>query len=256
MAGDHQRIYPASRSAAEGEQRPPFAVSPATGVPGHEPACGQKEGPLMSAAALTGHDQQDCSETAADVRLAIADGLTAHDLDVLDPAAEGSQYLKVTNARGALCEIMISEHGSATWEYHPFGGEPGPAQVTAMVLELLGAGNGEHLDASSKQRPGLTLTGIVGKALTERGMRVRLAEAGRDEDLSEMYAEIVVINPARPDRGTAQASDDGMIRWECRFTDPARSTRGIDPAAIAGTIARALSAAMGRTTGRAGGVHR
>jgi len=141
---------------------------------------------------------------------------------------------------------MISEHGSVTWEYHPFSGGPGPAQVTAMVLELLGVGNGQDRGASSNRWPGLALTGIVGQALTERGMRVRLAEAGRDEDLSEMYAEIVVINPARPDRGTAQASDDGMIRWECRLTDPARSTREIDPAEIAGTIARALSAAMGR----------
>jgi len=197
----------------------------------------------MSAAARTGHDQRACTQTAADVRLAVADGLTAHDLDVLDPAGEGSQYLKVTNARGALCEIMISEHGSATWEYHPFSGEPGPAQITAMVLELLGAGNDEDRDASPNRLPGLTLTGIAGQALTERGMRVQLAEAGRDDDLSELYAEIVVSNPARPDRGTARASEDGMIRWECRLSDPATSTRGIDPGEIAGTIARALTGA-------------
>jgi len=197
----------------------------------------------MSAAALTGHDQRACSETAADARLAVADGLTAHDLDVLDPAGEGSQYLKVTSARNALCEIMISEHGSVTWEYHPFSGGPGPAQITAMVLELLGAGNGEDRGASPNRWPGLTLTGIVGQALTERGMRVQLAEASRDEDLSELYAEITVINPARPDRGSARASDDGMIQWECRLSDPARTTRGIDPGEIAGTIARALTGA-------------
>ncbi len=200
----------------------------------------------MSAAALTGRDQRAFTETAADVRLAIADGLTAHDLDVLDPAGEGSQYLKVTNARGALCEIMISEDGSVTWEYRPFSGGPGPAQITAMILELLGAGPDEDRGASSNQRPCPTLTGIVGQALTERGMRVQLAEAGRDEDLSELYAEIVVINPARPDRGTARASEDGMIWWECRLSDPARSTRGIDPGEIAGTIARALTAGKGQ----------
>jgi hypothetical protein len=88
---------------------------------------------------LIGQNQRVYGETAADARLAIADGLTAHDLDVLDPAGEGSQYLKVTNVRNALCGIMISEHGSVTWEYRLFSGRPRPAQITGMTLELLGA---------------------------------------------------------------------------------------------------------------------
>src|SRR6266487_4342903 len=197
----------------------------------------------MSAAVLTGQDERACGNTAGDVRLAVADGLTAHEFDVLDPAGEGSQYLKVTNARNALCEIMISEHGSVSWEYRPFSGGPSSAQITGMVLDLLGAEDREDWDASLSRGPGLTLTGIVGRALRERGMRVWPAEADRDDRIGELCAEIVVINPARPDRGNARVGDDGMIRWECHLNGPAAaaSAQGIEPSEIAGTIARALN---------------
>lgn len=194
----------------------------------------------MSAAVLTGQDQSTRHQTAVDIRLAIADGLTAHDLDVLDPAGEGSQYLKVTNAHNALCEILISESGSVTWEYRPFTGTTGAAQITNMVLELLGAIGSENRSGSSRQGTGPTLTSIVGPALGGCGMRIQVAEAGRDDDHGGPWAEIVVINPARPDRGTARVGDDGMIRWECHLSDPAASIRGLSPDEIAGTSARAL----------------
>jgi hypothetical protein len=201
----------------------------------------------MTATVLTGQDKQARDDTMADVRLAIADGLTAHDLDVIDPAGDGSQYLKVTNARNALCEIMINGNGSVSWEYRSFTGTPGPAQITGMVLELISAGDDiERRHAPLSRKPALTLTDIVGWILRERGMHVRLAEPGRADDIGELPAEIAVTNPARPDRGTARVSDGGMILWQCHLRDPAASTPGIDPREIAGTIARALIGAEGR----------
>jgi len=112
-----------------------------------------------------------------------------------------------------------------------------------MLLDLSGQRRRGGVPLS--RGPGLPLTGSVGRALSRRGLRVHLAEAGRGEDLSELCAEIMVINPARPDRGSARVADDGMIRWECRLSDPAVSTQGIGPSEIAGTIARALNRPQG-----------
>jgi hypothetical protein len=201
----------------------------------------------MTATTLTGQDKLTCDNTMDGIRLVVADGLTAHDLDVIDPAGNGSQYLQVTNARNALCEIMINGNGSVSWEYRSFTGTPGPAQITGMVLELISAGDGiEHRHAPLSRKPALTLTDIVGWMLRERGMHVRLAEPGWADDIGELPAEIAVTNAARPGRGAARVSDDGMIRWECRLRDPAAGTPGIDPREIAATIARALVCAEGR----------
>ena len=63
---------------------------------------------------LTGQDEQASDGAAAGAVLAVTDGLNAHDFEVLDPAFEGCHYLKVTNARNALSEIMISDKGHAS----------------------------------------------------------------------------------------------------------------------------------------------
>lgn len=113
--------------------------SSSQGFPGRPTlSCRLRGGQLITECFCVSSDQDTGESLAYDRDLGLR--LTAHDLDVLDPAGEGSQYLKVTNAPNALCEIMISEHGSVTWEYRPFGGGPGPARITAMVLDLLGVG--------------------------------------------------------------------------------------------------------------------
>jgi hypothetical protein len=201
----------------------------------------------MLTAVLAEQEERTSGGTAADAMLAVADGLAAHDFDVLDPAWEGSRYLKVTNARNALSEIIISEHGLVSWEYRPFnGGAPAPVQVTDMVMDVLGANGDKYRCACPWQPPGLTLKSTVGRALREYGMQVHLAEMDRDDDFGELLADIMVFNPVRRDRGWARVGDDGMIRWECRLRDPTAGSKGIDPDELAGAIARALVRAAGQ----------
>ena len=45
---------------------------------------------------------------------AVADRLTDHGLDILGPEWEKTHGFKITNARGALCEVTIAENGLAT----------------------------------------------------------------------------------------------------------------------------------------------
>jgi hypothetical protein len=190
---------------------------------------------------LARQDEQASDGMAADAVLAVADGLTGHDFDVLEPASDGSRYLQVTNARNALSEITISENGRANWEYRPFcGSAPGPVQVMYMVMDVLGGNGDECRRACPRRPPNLTLKSIVGRVLRECGMQVRVAEMSRDDDFAELHAEIMVANPARPGRGFARVGDDGMIRWECRLGDPAAGSERIGPGELAGTIARAL----------------
>lgn len=173
----------------------------------------------------------------------VADGLADEGFDVRDPIAENSQFLKVTNARHAYCEIIISEKDAVSWEYRCFDGGIGPEQITGMVLAILGAGaaSGDH--ASLPLRPASTLKEAVGGALRERGMRVGTWVLDPDES-SEGYAEIRTSNPAKPDRGSVHVSDEGMILWECRVRGLAvGDDHGMSPGEVAQAIAGALQIA-------------
>ena len=170
----------------------------------------------------------------------VADGLTHEGFDVRDPVLEGAHFLKVTNARHAYCEIIISEKGAVTWEYRRFDGRLGPAQITDMAMSILGAGRaGCENVPLTQQQPGQTLKGIVGRALRERGMQVRVKVLNPD-DLCELDAEVCAVNPAMPGRGTARVNDQGMVRWDCRLSTPAAPNQGIAPDELVKTIADAL----------------
>lgn len=38
-----------------------------------------------------------------------------------------------------------------------------------------------------------------------------------DRECYDVTAEVVVTNPARPERGMVRIADDGTIRWECDY---------------------------------------
>jgi hypothetical protein len=192
-------------------------------------------------AAIAQDGQRACNQAAFAVMTAVADRLTDHDLDILGPAWEKTHGFKVTNVRGALCEVTVSETCSVSWEYRPFrGARADPAPVMAMVLELLGARSTEHRGTPPGRYLGLSLKGAVGVALRERGLHARLGQVRRDEPACEVHADVEVANPARPDRGTAWVTDEAAVLWECRFSDPARGLQGLAPADIATAIAQAL----------------
>jgi hypothetical protein len=195
----------------------------------------------MSTAVIAQENERACEVTAVMVMNAVADGLADHGLDVLGPAWEETHCFKITNVLGALCEVVIGENGWVCWEYRQVHGyRADPTQVTAMVLEFLGASGAEHRGTPPGRNTGLTLKGAVGLALRERGMQARLGRVARDESACEVYAEVEVTNPARHDRGRVWVTDEGVVRWECRFSDPARDIQGIDPEEISATIARSF----------------
>lgn len=180
--------------------------------------------------------------------LAVADGLTDQGLDVRDPACEKAHILKITSARSLLCEIIISQSGLVTWEYLPLTGSGAdPAQVTKMIMSALGTDGADYSGVPPRQCPGLTLKGTVGRELRERGMQVRLSVIAPDDVLCEVYSDIEVMNPEKRSRGRVLFDDDGVIRWECRISESAAGSQGIEPGEIAGTIARVLALGQGQS---------
>jgi hypothetical protein len=171
----------------------------------------------------------------------IAEELRGLDLNIFNPEWDQTHFLKIENLYGALCEITIDASGRVAWEYRQVHGyHSGPAELAGMVLELLGGSSSEAPATSPGRHAGLTLGAAAGMALRACGMKVRLGTVGRNESMLGVYADVEVTNPARPDRGRVQVSDDGVIRWECRFSDPARDAKGIEPGEIARTLARSL----------------
>jgi len=194
----------------------------------------------MSTAAIAQENENGCAPAAVTIMHAVADGLTEHGLDIRGPAWEETHVFKVTNVLGALCEISVSESGSVILEYRPvWDSRADPECITAMVLELLGAGVRQGARPAGGYR-GRTLMGTVGTAARQRGMNARLRHVGQDDSSCEVYAEVEVTNPARPDLGTACVTDDNAVLWECHFSAAAQGFRGIGSQEIAETIARSL----------------
>jgi hypothetical protein len=196
---------------------------------------------LMSAVNTTQENEQSDGKAAIIAMHAVADGLSDHGFDILGPEWEATHHFKVTNVLGALCEVTISRNGSVSWEYRQIHGcRADPSHVTSMVLALLGAGRTEHHGTRPSLYTGLTLKGAVGLAMRERGLHARLGCVMPDEVACEVYAEVEVTNPRQSDRGKVWVSDDGVVRWEFRLSDPTQGITGMDPEEISKTIASSL----------------
>jgi len=196
----------------------------------------------MSAVVIDQGNERACGEAAVMVMNAVADGLAGHGLDILGPAWEETHHFKVTNVQGALCEVIVGENGSVSWEYRQVHGyRADPAHVTAMVLGFLGAGGTEHHGTLPGRFTGLTLKGAVGLAARERGMRARLGRVARDEAACEISAEVEVTNPARGNRGKVWVTDEGAVCWEYR---PPRLAYAALTLGIAATLAANVAAGL------------
>jgi len=178
--------------------------------------------------------------TAAAALLAIADELTATGYSAQSPIWDGSAYLKITNAKGALCDLTITSNGTLTWDYRTHHGKHiHPDQITGIVLDLLSPGTSRPPGAAPTRHAATSLKSAAGQALAARGLRVTLQLLDQDHDLYEIYAVIQVTNPADPARGTVRVTDDGDLTWHCTT----RQAGGITPADIAATLTRALTQA-------------
>src|SRR5215467_11672360 len=186
-----------------------------------------------------GQEGQDAARLAASV---IADELTAHGLDVRGPDWDGSHPLEVTNAPGMLCQVSVSAGGSVEWERRLCEGRHAdPACTAAAVLQMLGGdpGTGPAASRAGGCRCGVSFKGAAGRILAGHGLQVTV-RAYPDQRLFEVYCEIEVTNPARPERGTVAVADDGSVRWRCHARLRPDDAGSLDPAQIAGIIAQAL----------------
>lgn len=171
--------------------------------------------------------------------LAIADHLTGRDFDVRNPEWDGSHLLKVTNARGFWCEVLVSAGGLVEWECRPCdGGLADPARTAEMVRRVLGGNAGDRPAEALPSRLGFT--SIVGRMLANSGMDVSV-QAYQDSIFFEVCSEINVTNPVRPGRGRARVADDGLMVWQCRIKTQPGDDLALDSGEIASTIAQALT---------------
>lgn len=97
--------------------------------------------------------------------------------------------------------------------------------------------NVRELEVPAGQYPGPALKGVVGRALAGNGMTVRVQVSYQDDISYEIYAEIVVTNPAKAGHGKVRVADYASIQWECSLAGPG----GLRPGDIAQTIASALA---------------
>jgi hypothetical protein len=194
----------------------------------------------MSTAAIA-HQTEPRYPDAADVLLhAVADGLGSHGVDIRGPAWEGTHHFTAVNVLGARCEFIIHEDGLMIWDYCPIWDcRKEPAQVTAMVLELLGA-RGAFGAAPTGGYLGRTLMGAVGRAARLCGMSTALSVVGTDHADCEVLAEVQVTNPARPGHGAVYVTSDDAIRWECGLDGSDPGALALTPEEITETIARSL----------------
>jgi hypothetical protein len=169
----------------------------------------------------------------------VAAKLAAHGFDVRGPEWAEGRCLTVINLPGTTCEVTFEDHGFVAWEYWR-GASKGadPDRVAARVVRLL-TDDGADLPRSGTAARNLRagLQGIVGRELEAKGLAVGL-DVYADHVAFEVAAELVVTNPAHPERGQVRVGDEASLLWECGYCGAGR----IDPGAIADTIIAILAA--------------
>jgi len=109
------------------------------------------------------------------------------------------------------------------------------------VLRILGAGAvGTAVIPAPGCRCVVSFKGAAGRILAGHGMNVTV-RAYPDQEFFEVYSDIEVTNPARPERGTVRVADDGSLLWRCRARTVQGDEEALDPAQIACIIAQALT---------------
>lgn len=168
----------------------------------------------------------------------VAEKLAAQGFEVCFPEGPDSRCLTVTNLPGTTCDLTVEDSGAITWDYWRSvrqGADPG--RVAALALRLLTDGSADLPPASAAVVPaGCGLPGIVGRELEAEGMDVHL-DVYADHICFEVAAEIVVANPARPERGRIRVGDEAGLVWETGRSGAHRT----DPGAITGTIIAVLA---------------
>lgn len=144
----------------------------------------------------------------------VARKFTAQGFEVRSPEWDDSRCLTITNLPGTTCDVTVHDSGAVSWEYwraRDKGADPG--RVAALAMRLLTDDNRTPPPVTAPSgTAGDSLQGIVGRQLRAGGMDVSL-DVYTDQVCFEVTAEIVVSNPARPDRGQVRVGGDPGLLW-------------------------------------------
>jgi hypothetical protein len=88
-----------------------------------------------------------------------------------------------------------------------------PDEIARIVVRILGAartGPGEH------EHPyrGLNLKGAIACEMKGHGLTVDMT-VSEDHETYDVFAEVVITNPARPGCGEVRINDTGWVYWHC-----------------------------------------
>jgi hypothetical protein len=176
----------------------------------------------------------DC-HTAATSMNAVAERLTSLGLKVVFPHRPESRRLTVTSTSNLRCDVIIDDdNGAAECAIAPATATTA-AQVAPVVAGMLGTGYPDPGHYAALHR-GMPLAGGVAREMTARGLRADM-DVIEDHESYQVFADVIITNPARPERGRVHIGDDGWICWECDRDD---IPGGND--AFAGIIASFLTA--------------
>jgi hypothetical protein len=140
--------------------------------------------------------------------------LTEHGFDVRVPMHEDDRHLTVIDASSARCEIDVHDDKGIVWEYFPGASDDDKAEETSgVVRRVLDADNTPPAGLGTLRRTD-TLKGTVAREMRARGLKADL-KVYEDREEYDVVVEVVLTNPASPDRGLVRLTDDGVIRWEC-----------------------------------------
>lgn len=174
------------------------------------------------------------SEPGAAMR-AVARKLTAHGFHVRDPEWPEGRRLMVTNLPGTTCDVTVDDGGGVTWEYWRISKGADPDRLAGLVQRLLAPERTARPRPAPSRVATAELQRIVGRALKARGLEVCLDVCADDHEL-EVVADIVVTNPAHPERGRVLVGDEAGLTWESDYYTPAPP----DPLTIADLIITVL----------------
>jgi hypothetical protein len=166
---------------------------------------------------------------------AIAAGLTKHGLTVRTTGCDDSKVLTVTSPGNAACEVTAGEDCYFACEYTPGRHRTtSPASTARAVARMLGTGYTspqQHAHLHQQATP----ASAVGRDMKARGMTVTLSVIEDDENYT-VFADVIITNPARRERGTVRIEDNGSVYWEC-YGDEIPG----GPAELAATVADILT---------------
>ena len=150
------------------------------------------------------------------------------------PAWEGDAFLKISNARGALTDLTISDQGTVIWEYRSArGGRVDPVRLITVTLTLLDP----EAKIARPELPSRDGRVFILNAASHALFRCGLTTSRHHSD-PDAFTVLTVTNPSEPVRGAVDITDDGELTWQVRA--PHHRDGGLVLPDIAGSISLAL----------------